>query len=693
MPDTHKSVVRAASKQTVTATFVPDTLNLEKRTVDVVFATDAPILMGYYERYYEILSFSGEHCDFSRLNSGAPLLDTHNAYGGAANLPGVVERGWSEKGKGYATLRFSNDAGKNGAVDGPGEKLMQRVAEGIVRNVSVGYNVYEYEEVDSAGGTSIGAAKDNKIPTYMAVRWQPYEVSFVPVPADPGAGVRGINGEIPPAIDVLLTSNNKQTAMFKRHLEAGTGPEGGEGSGSAAPVGGGERGGAAAPAAAAPAPKPAAPAAAAPAVADNTDTRAMQIMEACETAKLPISFARGLIANGKDISECRSLIITELVKAGDATPTHSGNRAAVTGDEADIRRVGMEEAVLHRALPGTFKLTDAAKQYRSLSLFDMGRECLEAKNPGSTRGMSRVDIAHAALNLTHNTRGMESTSDFPIILGNLMNRTLRKQYESYKSEWRGFCRQNNSKDFRPKNIVQLSEGGKMDKIKEGGEYKNDYLKESAESYSVDKYGKKIGFTWESMINDDLGFLNRVPQIIVDMATRQQDDIIYDNILIGNPLMSDGNALFSSQHLNITTPSTINIDNLGLARLLMRQQKGIRGNQFLNITPAYLLVGPELEQLALQYMSNAYNPTEPININVWKGIMQIIVEPRITDTSWYLLAAPGSIDTIEYAFLEGEGELFTTMREGWDVDGIEMKARMVFGAKAIDWRGMVKNAGV
>jgi hypothetical protein len=31
--------------------------------------------------------------------------------------------------------------------------------------------------------------------------------------------------------------------------------------------------------------------------------------------------------------------------------------------------------------------------------------------------------------------------------------------------------------------------------------------------------------------------------------------------------------------------------------------------------------------------------------------------------------------------------------GFDVDGIEIRARLDFGAKAIDWRGLYRNPGV
>ena len=57
------------------------------------------------------------------------------------------------------------------------------------------------------------------------------------------------------------------------------------------------------------------------------------------------------------------------------------------------------------------------------------------------------------------------------------------------------------------------------------------------------------------------------------------------------------------------------------------------------------------------------------------------------------ASPTAIDTIEYAFLEGQDGVFIETRMGFDVDGVEIKARLDFGAKAIDWRGLYKNPGV
>ena len=72
-----------------------------------------------------------------------------------------------------ATLRFS------GAADV--EPIWQRIVDGALRGVSVGYRVHRYEhQRESAGEETI----------YRAVDWEPYEISMVPVPIDYEAMVR-----------------------------------------------------------------------------------------------------------------------------------------------------------------------------------------------------------------------------------------------------------------------------------------------------------------------------------------------------------------------------------------------------------------------------------------------------------------------------------------------------------------------
>jgi len=80
---------------------------------------------------------------------------------------------------------------------------------------------------------------------------------------------------------------------------------------------------------------------------------------------------------------------------------------------------------------------------------------------------------------------------------------------------------------------------------------------------------------------------------------------------------------------------------------------------------------------------------------WVRSLVPVVEPRLDDsslTAWYLFVDPAQIDTVEYCFLEGQEGVYFETKQGFEVDGVEMKARMDFGAAAIEYRGMQKNTG-
>jgi len=56
-------------------------------------------------------------------------------------------------------------------------------------------------------------------------------------------------------------------------------------------------------------------------------------------------------------------------------------------------------------------------------------------------------------------------------------------------------------------------------------------------------------TREAMVNDDLGLFERIPTFFGNAAAAMESDVVYD-ILVGNPVLPDGNALFSTAHGNL-----------------------------------------------------------------------------------------------------------------------------------------------
>lgn len=247
-------------------------------------------------------------------------------------------------------------------------------------------------------------------------------------------------------------------------------------------------------------------------------------------------------------------------------------------------------------------------------------------------------------------------------------------------------------DFREVTRVALGDISALEKVSEHGEYKYGSLGEEGAPIKVAKFGKIIAITWESIVNDDLAALTRIPQALGAAAAQTESDVVWD-LLLGNPNFVDGTAVFHAAHGNLAgSAGAINTTTLAAARAAMRKQKSKAGH-YLNLGPQYLVVGPDKELEAFQFTSSQYVPAKNADINDSRNTsLQVIVDARITGNQWYLYAAPGMVDTFEYAYLEGEQGVFTETREGFEVDGMEIKARLVFGAAWIDYRGAYKNAG-
>jgi phage head maturation protease len=635
------------------ALFDISSFNEAERTVDVVFATETTDVKRYDwnsdTMFIEQLVCSPEAVRMDRLNSGAPLLDNHNQYSGVRSVLGVVEKATLKSNEGRATVRFSSREDV--------KPIMNDVKEGILRAISVGYRVYKYEKQPVIEGET---------PVYRAIDWEPTEISLAVVPADFKSGVRSERSDVEThEIEVIeLPTENKNPKNNQRTMEET--PE--------------EK-------------------TARLAKEDKTRndilaaerTRVSEINESVRAAGLETTFAEQHVKEGTSADEVRKLVIAEMGKKDPKTVSTSGN-VTVQKDAAEKRIIGMERAILTRANPTILLAEEKGSEFRGMSLLDMARECLEVVSI-STRGMSSREVASGALN---GVRGMHSTSDFPIILGNTINRTLRAAYELAPKTFEPFTRRTTAKDFRPMTRTQLGDISAFKKVVEGGEYKYATMGEAKEAYGVEKYGEIIALTWESIINDDLGAFSRIPQSIAEQAVQKQSDIIWA-IITGNPAMSDAVALFHASHGNLTgTGTVINVENLGIARKMIRKQKSI-GGSYLNLTPEFLIVAPELEDVANQYTSTNFVANEASKINNKANTtLQVIVEPRLSEIgsgkTWFMSSGPGRVDTIEYAFLEGEEELFTEQRRGFDVDGLETKVRMVFGAAPIDYRGLYKNAG-
>lgn len=167
-----------------------DAVDAEKRVVTVVFSTGAAVRRRRFTGwdtsvpFDEVLLVSRTAVDLSRMNAGAPALDSHSTYSTFSQV-GVVENARIEGGKGLCDIRFPSLG-----VDAAADRMFAMVEQRIIRNISVGYIINEVRIV--------APEKAGEVEQRIVTRWTPYEASFVTVPADAGAQVRAADLDVFP---------------------------------------------------------------------------------------------------------------------------------------------------------------------------------------------------------------------------------------------------------------------------------------------------------------------------------------------------------------------------------------------------------------------------------------------------------------------------------------------------------------
>lgn len=659
-------------------TLVPASYNAEDNTIEVVFATEIEVMRRTWEETYrEVLVCQSANVRLARLNSGGPVVDSHNTYSIKSQF-GRVVRAWIDDAtrEAKATLKLSQRDEWKGVV--------QDIVAGIISNISVQYNIYAFDVDDS---------NPNVPPMYRAIDWEPTEISFVTVPADYNSGSRSeYKEENTVTINFIMKRTNKEIAeIFAAARAAGLTSE------YADALANGELSTADALAEinskrSAPPPAPS------PAPVNVAEVRAEErariagIRHAAKVVGLDEAFVTGLIDGSVSLDNARAQIIDEAARLNPVTPRLQTG-ITVGADAKDKKVRGMEASIMQRAGKVSAEVAGDPGEFRGMTLMDLAKECLTEAGVNH-RGMSQRQIAVRALSMvSRDGGGGLASGDFSYILQNVLNKTLRANYALQAKTFTPWTRKSSSSDF--KSILRTALADiKLDKVddevKEGGEYTYAATSDSGESYKLKKYGKIININWEAVINDDLDAFGRIPVFLSGAVAGLQSDLVYD-IITGNPVMADGKTLFHAGHGNYTSSGTdINVDSLGIGRKALRLQKSPGGN-ILNLMPKFLVCGPNKEQVALQYLSANYTATKNGDINPWAGSVMPIVEGRIADNSWHLIADPSLIDTVETCTLDGE-DIYTESRYGFEVDAFQWKLRTVFAAKAIEYRGMYKNVG-
>lgn len=299
-------------------------------------------------------------------------------------------------------------------------------------------------------------------------------------------------------------------------------------------------------------------------------------------------------------------------------------------------------------------------------------------------------------------RNAFSTSSLPGILGNAMNKTLLDAYAAVPSVAKQIAKKLNANDFKTHTGYRLTGDSVMKEVGEGGELQHGTLGEQSFTYSVDTFGRIFGITRQMMVNDDLGALMGIPQMLGRGAALAIEKAFWTLVLANTgTFFGSGNENYFE---GASTP--LGIDSLGDAVQLFSDQVDADGEPIAAV-PKFLVVPTALEALAWElFKATGIVLTETTtavrgNANIYAGRFQPLPTPYLNNssytgysaTAWYLFGDPNDVAAFGIAYLNGiEQPTIEETDQAPDVLGTGWRGYIDFGVCQLDPRGAVKSKG-
>lgn len=297
-----------------------------------------------------------------------------------------------------------------------------------------------------------------------------------------------------------------------------------------------------------------------------------------------------------------------------------------------------------------------------------------------------------------------TSGTFGTILGDSITRRMIAEYSQPNLQvWRQLVSSIVAvNDFRTQRIEAMGGYGTLPAVLQGAPY-NPLTSPGNEeaTYAITKRGGTEDLTIETIANDDIRALQRIP-VKLGLAAAQTLYRFVLDIFNANPTLTrDATALFAAGHNNVTT-TALSSTALEVTRAKLRKQSAYGDTaDILSLIPKFLLVTPENEALAFELCTSAFAMPSgaPVGAatntpNLHQGMVPLVVDywSATSTTEWFVLCDPAMAPTIEVGFYNGQedpalfvqndptaGSMFTT-------DKLTYKIRHIYSGAPIDYRG-------
>ncbi len=296
-----------------------------------------------------------------------------------------------------------------------------------------------------------------------------------------------------------------------------------------------------------------------------------------------------------------------------------------------------------------------------------------------------------------------STADFSTLLTNVANKSLLQAYNTYPSVARLISKKLSANDFKTHTGVKLSGDTQFQKVAGDGELKHAVLEDSAYTYAIETYGRLFGIDRQSMIGDDLGALNSLPQLLGRGCAQCIEETFWTLVL------ANTSSFFHSDNSNLETAA---LDGDGLAALvqLFLEQTDSQSKP-INVVPKTLVVPPALKAVGDELWasrtwnegaSSANDSDRVATANPHHGKYEPVASPWAganggltggSDTAYYLFGDPEDVAAFGIAYLDNREEP-TIQQEEMEFNklGMQWRGYLDLGICQVDHRGAAKSTG-
>jgi hypothetical protein len=286
-----------------------------------------------------------------------------------------------------------------------------------------------------------------------------------------------------------------------------------------------------------------------------------------------------------------------------------------------------------------------------------------------------------------------SASTFANVLGSSITRAMVRDYNAMENynDYQDLVDVVPVNNFRTQERTRMGGYGNLPAVAENGPY-NALTSPSDEksTYAVTKRGGKEIISIETIANDDVGAIRKVPQRLAVAAKRTLYEFALD-FLATNPTVYDSSALFHAvNHANLGS-AALSAAAFSAARLAVKKQAEANSLKKLGLVLRHLYVPAELEEAAFDLFVRTTNNDESF---VQSRKPKVHVVDYWSDTNnWFATADKMEVPLIELGFYNGteEPELFVqdlpTQGSLFANDQITYKIRHIYGGAVIDYRGL------